>query len=228
MISELPPSWIYSMADYCQMFDLKESELDSCILDYPAGISCFNAEMHEKGYEVKSGDTHYQMSFDEMTAFSQVIFDTNVAHLKKHHEILQSNKDIDSIVAEWDRRRRLFLNDYEAGKKAQRYVYMDLPRLPLDDQSVDIALCSDHLFHNQLAMKQKQTAVIEELCRIAKEVRIFPLQDEKGNIAESLGHVMLDTQKRGCGIEVREVPYHEMKGGNAMLRIWATQCIVDQ
>ena len=224
---KLAPSWVYSMADYCQMFDLTEEDLKLAILDYPAGISSFNAEMNDRGHKVLSGDQHYKMPLDEMKTFSQQVFEVNKRHLKEHGEILRGDQNIESILADWQQRQERFLQDYEQGKKEHRYQCMTLPRLPFDKQVFDIALCSDHLFHNYVAEEKNQSAIIEELCRVAKEVRIFPLQDEKGKIGENLGHLMLATQQKGCGIEVREVPYHEMKGGNAMLRIWATQCVIE-
>lgn len=223
-----PPSWVYSLADYRQMFDLSDCDLERVILDYPASISSFNAEMREKGYQVTSGDSHYDLSLSAMKQFSQNTLDINKQHLKKYADILQNNNQLESIFTQWQRRTDLFLKDYEAGKAAGFYQKMDLPKLPFNDQAFDIALCSDYLFHNHVADQDNQTAVIEELCRVAKEVRVFPLQDEKGVIAANLGTVMLGAQQKGCGIEVRAVPYHELKGGNAMLRIWATQCIVEK
>lgn len=225
--AELMPSWVYSMADYCQMFDLTESDLEFAILDYPAGISSFNAEMHEKGYLVRSGDMNYDMSLTEIRDFSEKVLEKNVAHLKKHQDILRNAQQFDGILSDWEKSRALFLNDYEAGKKESRYQLMNLSRLSFEDHVFDIALCSDHLFHNHVSKHYNQEEIILELCRVAKEVRVFPLMNEEGGGAESLGHVMLACQQKGYAMEVQQVPYHQMKGGNAMLRIWATECAVE-
>ncbi|MCB1827705.1 MAG: hypothetical protein KDH94_04690 [Coxiellaceae bacterium] len=225
--AEFVPSWVYSMADYCQMFDLSESDLEFAILDYPAGISSFNAEMFQQGYKVHSGDPNYNMSLVELTSFSKTILDKNVEHLKAHEEILRDSTALDRIVSDWEESRTTFLKDYEQGKFESRYQMMMLPRLPFDDQQFDIALCSDHLFHNHTAHKCQQEGVITELCRVAKEVRVFPLMNEQGDIAESLGQVMLECQQKGYAIEIKQVAFHQLKGGNAMLRIWATTCAVE-
>ena len=69
-----------------------------------------------------------------------------------------------------------FLADYVAGKAQARYVDAELPHLPFPDLSFDLALCSHFLFlyTTQLGEAFHQTA-IREMCRVASEVRIFPL-----------------------------------------------------
>jgi hypothetical protein len=69
-----------------------------------------------------------------------------------------------------------FLDDFERGAKEGRYVDAELPTLPFADRSFDLALCSHLLFlySRQLDGPFHQAAVAE-LCRVAAEVRIFPL-----------------------------------------------------
>src|SRR5215469_1021562 len=69
-------------------------------------------------------------------------------------------------------------NDYPAGKAEGRYVDAQLPTLPFADQSFDHALCSHFLFlflySAQLGEKFHRAAMLE-MCRIARESRVFPL-----------------------------------------------------
>ena len=71
---------------------------------------------------------------------------------------------------------RDFLDDYVAGKAQGRYVDAELPDLPFSDSSFDLALCSHFLFlyTTQLGEAFHHSA-IREMCRVAAEVRIFPL-----------------------------------------------------
>ena len=69
-----------------------------------------------------------------------------------------------------------FLDDYETGRQGGRYVFSELPSLPFVDKAFDLALCSHFLFlyTDQLTEKFHVDSVME-LCRVAREVRIFPL-----------------------------------------------------
>ncbi len=114
-----------------------------------------------------------------------------------------------------------------SGKAEGRYIGVADYHLPFADFSFDFALSSHYLF----ADLDEQTvefhlAVIRELARVAKEVRIFPLIDREGNTSEFLGPVLLGLQQENYGVEVREVAFHLHKTGNAMLRVWAQQCPV--
>ena len=49
---------------------------------------------------------------------------------------------------------------------------------------------------------------------------------ETGGLSDELGPVMLLLQEHDYGVEVREVPFHQQVGGNAMLRVWSQTCDV--
>src|ERR1700674_1188227 len=69
-----------------------------------------------------------------------------------------------------------FLEDYEDGRRAGRYVVGELPYLPFKAGTFDLGLCSHFFFvySVQLSIGFHKDA-IESMCRVAKEVRIFPL-----------------------------------------------------
>lgn len=220
--------WIYSQADYCQMFDLQKNELSQSILDYPGGISSFNAEMFALGNQVTSADSLYKLSPEEMTQWADEIFLQSEKFLRDHLERLRikSEDEVSHILNMWKKNQMLFLHDYAKGKTQRRYLYSDLPQLPFGAQSFELALCSDLLFHNEAREGHSAQELISEMCRVAHEVRVFPLLDEKGQIADNLGEVMATLHQQNFGVEIRQVEYHELKGGNAMLRIWAKECSV--
>lgn len=93
------------------------------------------------------------------------------------------------------------------------------------DFAFDYALSAHFLFGGLKGQTvDLHLQVIHELARVAKEVRIFPLIDQQGKTSEFLGPVLLQLQKEGYGVEVRDVDCHAQHAENAMLRVWAQKC----
>lgn len=224
--------WIYNLADYKQMFDLTELDLTKKILDFPGGVSSFNADMFLLNRRVISGDEHYSLSQPEMEKYAWQQLQINENYLRQHTERLKSQDDafIQQIFDTWRRNIQTFLNDYSLGIDQKRYQAMALPSFHFADLEFELALCRDLFFHTQMKQKHnhayKPQDLITELCRVAHEVRVFPLQDESGEISKDLGPIIMLFQQNNFGVEVREVNYELQKGSNAMLRIWAKACVV--
>tara|TARA_B100000614_G_scaffold256483_1_gene275095 strand:+ start:384 stop:665 length:282 start_codon:yes stop_codon:yes gene_type:complete len=62
---------------------------------------------------------------------------------------------------------------------------------------------------------------IKELCRVAKEVRMFPLLNLAGETSQHLDPVLGYFMSRNYDVEVKQVAYEFQKGGNQMLCISA-------
>jgi hypothetical protein len=62
-------------------------------------------------------------------------------------------------------------------------------------------------------------ASIVELCRVAAEVRIFPLLNISGEVSPVLQPVMEELKAQGYGVQIKPVPYEFQKDGNQMLQI---------
>jgi hypothetical protein len=223
--------WIYSFADYRQMFDLQDSDLTKRILDYPGGISSFNADLYAKGQQshVISADVLYHLSPEEIRRKADDIFHQTKLYLQSHPDRLRTSDEqsLANLLKVWEKNKDSFLNDYAEGKRTGRYIYSASSHLPFNNQQFELALCSDLMFNSQAQEEFGPMKIVDELCRVANEVRVFPLLNEKGDITESLGVVMATLHQRNFGVEIREVSYHELKGGNAMLRVWAKECIVE-
>lgn len=70
----------------------------------------------------------------------------------------------------------IFLADYEDGKEQGRYLNAELPEVPFSDGAFDLAICSHLLFLYSTQLGEAfHRAAFTELCRVAHEVRIFPL-----------------------------------------------------
>ena len=118
---------------------------------------------------------------------------------------------------------RRFLVDYERGKREGRYVNARLPSLPFPDKAFDLALCSHLLFlySDHLSLEFHREA-ITEMCRVAKDVRIFPLLDLGSQESIHLEPTTSGLQNTGREARFVQVDYEFQKGANTFLSINAS------
>lgn len=223
------PNWIHGLEEYEQMFDLQEADYRKSILDFPGSISSFNAEVYQKVHRVVSGDAIYGMSMEAMQDYAQKLLKLNCDYLTDNADAVLKlgAAALEPIFKMWRANADIFLEDYMTGKKQARYQQVLMPNLPYANHEFQLALCSDYVFNRHVQNDCRPDQVVAELCRVAEEVRIFPLLTEAGEVSEWLGPLMLDLQNRNHGIEIRQVPFENVKGGNAMLRVWALECVVE-
>jgi hypothetical protein len=86
------------------------------------------------------------------------------------------HRDPDDLMANPQAALEIFLADYENGLRGGRYMVAELPSLPFPPGSFGLAVCSHLLFlHSDLLSEAFHIESVRELCRVAKEVRVFPL-----------------------------------------------------
>jgi len=215
--------WGRSLTEYVKMFHLTPHDLDLRILDCAGGPASFNAEMSHQGYSVISCDPIYQFSADEIAQRIQETYPTVIEGVKAAQEYyvwqdIQSPEQLGQIRMT---AMQLFVEDFPLGIQQGRYVMGELPRLPFECDRFDLALCSHFLFtYSDLISQEFHLASIQELCRVAGEVRIFPLLNISGEPSYLLPWVMKELTAQGYNLEIRQVPYEFQKGGNQLLRVW--------
>ncbi len=226
---EAIPCWIHGLEEYEQMFDLQADDYRKILFDFPGSISSFNADVYQQAHRIVSGDTIYSMDFPAMQAYVEQLLQSNYAYLKQHAQAVLRHgvADIESIFKIVQDNSERFLTDYVTGKKQARYQAVFMPHLPYKNHEFQLALCCDYVFNHHKQNDCTPQEVVFELCRIAEEVRIFPVLTERGEPSTWLGPLMLELQQRHYGIEVRHVAFKNVKGNNAMLRIWALECVVE-
>lgn len=216
--------WGRSLEEYTQMFDLKVPDFQSKLLDCAGGPASFNAQVSRLGSaKVVSCDPMYQFSANEI---SQQIEKTYGAILSTTRES-QSNfvwKEIRSIEHLGERRvrsMRQFLEDFPTGVLEGCYRIGGLPNLPFHDCEFDLALCSHFLFtYSNLLSLEFHLDSIRELCRVATEVRIFPLIGQFGaEYSPYVSTLMSRLPAEGFECKIKRVPYEFQKGGNEMLSV---------
>jgi hypothetical protein len=115
---------------------------------------------------------------------------------------------------------RRFLDDFEVGLRSGRYVAGELPSLPFADRSFELALCSHFLFlYSDRLDERFHVEAVLELCRVAGEVRIFPLVSLDGGQSRHVEPVATAARQHGRAVTIELVPYEFQKGAHQMMRI---------
>ncbi|MCU0548616.1 MAG: SAM-dependent methyltransferase [Leptolyngbya sp. Prado105] len=214
--------WGRTLAEYQEMFNLSDTDLDAKILGCGDGPASFNAEMTALGYSVISIDPIYQFSADEIRQRVQETYDSVISQVKQNLDryVWKNFRDADQLGQARLAAMERFLLDYEAGHAENRYQFQALPRLAFESDQFELCLCSHLLFlySNQLSL-EFHLASIAELLRVSQEVRIFPLLKLDGERSPYLETVMAELKHQGFDVEVSTVAYEFQKGGNQMLQI---------
>lgn len=214
--------WGRSLDEYVRMFALTSDELNLKILDCAGGPASFNAEMAGKGYNVISCDPVYQFTAEEI---EQRIEETYPAIVNG----LEAN--LDNYV--WDeikspahlgrvrlRAMQQFLLDFPVGMQQGRYVAAELPSLPFKTREFDLALSSHLLFtYSEQLSEAFHEQAIAELCRVAAEVRIFPIVDISGAPSPHFEPVIAKLKSQGYQLEIQSVNYEFLRGATQVLRV---------
>jgi hypothetical protein len=216
--------WGRTFDEYAAMFALDEADRSRSILGCGDGPASFNAEALQRNIKVVSADPLYQFSVPEIR---KRIADTApiVARQTKDNAedfVWQRFKSVTELVAARMNAMQLFLADFDAGLQQGRYVPAELPNLPFFEGTFDLALCSHFLFlYSEHHDAQFHIQALRELCRVAQEVRIFPLLELSGAPSRHLVQVINALQAGGCSAKIESVNYEFQKGGNQMLRLVA-------
>jgi ubiquinone/menaquinone biosynthesis C-methylase UbiE len=113
-----------------------------------------------------------------------------------------------------------FLADFAQGTQEYRYVAAELPSLPFMDQTFELAVCSHFLFlYSEQFDLDFHLESIRELCRVAEEVRIYPLLELGASKSRHLGPLITALTQEGLQPELVEVGYEFQKGAHQMLRV---------
>ena len=215
--------WGRSFDEYRRMFALSEADLASRILGCGDGPASFNAEATRRGGRVVSVDPLYRF---DAAQIRQRIDDTSAEVLEQArqnaHEVVWDDAipDIEALQRVRLAALTTFLDDYEHGGRNGRYVVAGLPFLPVADGAFDLALCSHFLF---LYSRQHDAPFhiqsMRELCRVAREVRVFPLLALGGQPSPHVASVTAELADSGFTVTIERVPYEFQRGGNEMLRV---------
>jgi len=218
-LKEIVP-WGRSFEEYAAMFALDEKDLGARILGCGDGPASFNATLAARGGRVVSADPLYAFRAGDIATRVDEVFDEVLDQTRRNrHEFVWTH--IPSVEALGELRMsamRAFLEDFERGKAQGRYVTAELPVLSFEDGSFDLALVSHLLFLYSAHLDQDfHLASLRGLCRVAGEVRVFPLLELGTAVSRHLAPVMEALPGEGYRVDTVTVPYQFQKGGDQML-----------
>jgi hypothetical protein len=205
------------------MFDLTSSDLKLAILDCAGGPASFNAEMTQQGNKVIACDPVYQFTAEEIGDRIRATYHTILDGVKAtaNDLVWRDIKSPEHLGEVRMKAMQEFLADFTAGKQQGRYINAELPVLPFPDCQFDLALCSHFLFtYSHLLSEEFHRDAIAQMCRVAREVRVFPLlQSFSTEVSDFLSPILQELESKGFFVEIKEVAYEFQKGGNKMLRV---------
>lgn len=214
--------WGRSYDEYVSMFGLTEDDLALRILGCGDGPAAFNSVLTKCGGSVVSIDPIYVFDATQIGSRIAETYETVMAQMCKNQvdyvwETIPSIEQLGSVRMS---AMESFLADFDAGKQQDRYIAGELPSLPFVSGQFDIALSSHFLFlYSAHLSAEFHLQALQEMLRVSREVRVFPLLTLDGTPSPYLHFVSEHFARNGFGVEIKRVPYEFQRGGNEMLVI---------
>ena len=215
--------WGRSYREYTEMFSLSKEEIKSKkILGCGDGPSSFNTEAEYEDAHVVSIDPLYAYSKKEIMQRIDEVAGEVMSQVKNNMDnfVWKNIPDVESLEHMRIEAMMEFLADYEDGKEEGRYIDASLPTLPFDDMIFDLALSSHFLFlYSEHLDEDFHKAAIDEMLRVADEVRIFPLLTLDNQRSPYVKNIIESLETEGYKAEIIKTAYEFQKGANEMLKI---------
>lgn len=214
--------WGRSYDEYVSMFGLAKTDLELRILGCGDGPAAFNSALNKRGGSVVSVDPIYVYDAAQIRSRVSDTYETVMTQMRKNKDnyVWQAISSIEQLGIVRMSAMEAFLTDFEMGKQEGRYIAGELPSLPFESGRFDIALSSHFLFlYSAQLSKEFHLQALQEMLRVAHEVRVFPLLALDGTPSPHLNSVNKYLENHGFRVEVKRVPYEFQRGGNEMLVI---------
>lgn len=214
--------WGRSYEEYIAMFGLREADLKLRILGCGDGPAGFNSELTKHGENVVSVDPIYVLDAAQIRRRVSETYEIVMAEMRENQSdyvwsVISSVEELGCVRMS---AMEKFLADYDHGKNDGRYVAGELPSLPFASGTFDIALSSHFLFlYSARLPVEFHLQSFQEMLRVAREVRVFPLLTLDGTPSPHLSFVTESLSRCGFSVEVQRVPYEFQRGGNETLVI---------
>jgi len=216
--------WGRSFEEYQSIFALSEDDLQKRLLGCGDGPACFNAELTQRGGDVVSVDPVYQFSSEQISSRIEEVYPQVMSQMQQNVDsyIWESIKDVSELGKVRMAAMQQFLSDYDSGLEAGRYTCASLPTLPFEDQQFELALCSHFLFlYSEHFDLELHIQGMKELCRVAAEVRVYPLLSLEGKQSKHLPAVVEALESDVIRTSFQAVNYQFQRGATEMLVAYA-------
>lgn len=215
--------WGRTREEYELMFDLPAANLADGVIDCGGGPSSFTAEMFASGHRAIAVDPIYTFSGPEIRTRFDAVADNMISQVRATPDdwVWGYHRNPDGLLANRRAALEKFLQDYENGLRENRYCAAELPKLPFAAASFGLAVCSHLLFlYSEILNEEFHVRAALEMCRVARETRIFPLLTLNRKPSPHVAAVRAALAADGFNTEVVRVNFEFQRGGNRMLRIF--------
>ncbi len=213
--------WGRNLKEYQEIFNLSNDDLDKNIISFGDGPASFNSELNYLGKKCTSIDVIYQFSETELKERFEIVKKQVMKQVRNNTEnfIWKNIKTPDELEIIRVKSMSDFLNDFSKGKKEGRYIYHSLPeKLDFKQQTFDLGLSSHFLLLYPKFGIEFHIKSINEMLRLCKEIRIFPILNLNAEKSEMLDDVITHFEKKHI-VNIEKVKYEFQKGGNEMLTL---------
>jgi len=214
--------WGRSFQEYQRMFALTDADLQGTILACADGPASFNAEATRQGTHVVSCDPLYRCNRQGLCDRIDATYPEVIKQTRKNHDdfVWKEFASVDALGQARMNAMKTFLDDYDAGRRENRYIDSELPSLAFENQSFDLGLCSHFLFlYTDQLTEDFHIRALLEMARTAREVRIFPIFSLAGIRSQHVDPVTECLRALGFVVTIERVPYEFARGSNEMMRI---------
>ncbi|MFE7135653.1 hypothetical protein ACFVIM_32825 [Streptomyces sp. NPDC057638] len=211
-------------AEYREQFALStERILTGPVLDCPGGASDFAATVRSLGGTAISVDPSYRMDAPRLAT----AIDDGLARVRQWTAAQPDRFDLDASgqwthVERWADAAGVFLRDYrrDRAEGTGHYRAASLPVLPFPSDSFSLAVSGFLLFtYPRHFDRAAHLTALCELCRVAREVRLHPLNDSAGVAYPALGSLLRDLGRRGIEAELLPVRGQSDRRDDRTLRL---------
>ena len=203
------------------MFLLSSDDLEKKIIGCGDGPASFNAELSTRGGNVTSIDPIYQFAPDHIRSRIEEVYPQIIEQVSgnRNDYVWKTIHSVEELGKARMQAMTTFLDDYEKKQKSERYIDASLPVLPFEKRTFDLALCSHYLFlYSDHVDLESHILSMKELCRVAKEVRVYPLLSIRDNEeSPHLKPVMAELERNSIQVSLVPVEYEFQKGATRML-----------
>jgi len=214
--------WGRSYDEYVSMFGLTEVDLGLCILGCGDGPAAFNSVLTKQGGKIVSVDPIYVFEPEQIRERIAETYETVIAQMRRNQGdyVWGAIPSVEQLGSLRMSAMETFLADFDTGKVESRYIPGELPSLPFENGTFDIALSSHFLFlYSAHLSAEFHLQALQEMLRVAHEVRVFPILTLDGTSSPHLHFVNEHLANQGFSMKVKRVPYEFQRGGNEMLVI---------
>lgn len=213
--------WGRTLEEYRLMFALSEVDFKKSIASFGDGPASFNSEMTELRNNVTSFDPIYQFTKEQLLNRIEDTKDIVMKQTKdnKDNFIWTTIKDLDELEKMRMGAMYNFIEDFDKGREENRYIPHELPnKTTFLDKHFDIGLSSHFLLLYPDLGLDFHIKAIDEMLRICKEVRIFPILDLDAKESSVLKPI-IDNYSKGYEVKIEKTDYMFQKDGDKMLVI---------